>query len=224
VETATAGDGVRGWEARRGNRRCVVEGGGRQRPDLATRSSEGGRAKCRRTHGGREKRRTTTDAAAADGATSFTRYPQTDLLTPIWFDGGQQRWRCVGGGEVPARRRRQGLDARRRGGPDAMRCEGGGEVASRCQGKGREGWPQGRRGGRPDDRKKTYQFFLVTSLFLGVEVAGKHGSRVDRNPYRGGVRCRTCVCYTAMVRRGFAARCFLRGGTCTLFAFDFGLA
>jgi hypothetical protein len=29
VETATAGDGVRGWEARRGNRRCVVEGGGR---------------------------------------------------------------------------------------------------------------------------------------------------------------------------------------------------
>jgi hypothetical protein len=28
VETATAGDSVRGWEARRGNRRCVVEGGG----------------------------------------------------------------------------------------------------------------------------------------------------------------------------------------------------
>jgi hypothetical protein len=139
-----------------------VEGGGRQRPDLATRSSEGGRAKCRRTHGGREKRRTTTDAAAADGATSFTGYPQTDLLTPIWFDGGQQRWRCVGGGEVPARRRRQGLDARRRGGPDAMRSErgeGGGEVAGRCQGKGRGG---GRRGEGADARmtkKRRTNFF-----------------------------------------------------------------
>jgi hypothetical protein len=29
-----------------------------------------------------------------------------------------------------------------------------GEVAARCQGKGREGWPRGRRGERPDDEKK----------------------------------------------------------------------
>jgi hypothetical protein len=59
----------------------------------------------------------------------------------------------------------------RRGGPGATaeamsRCEvegrsrcdaKAGEVAARCQGKGREGWPRGRRGERPDDEKKTYR-------------------------------------------------------------------
>jgi hypothetical protein len=38
------------------------------------------------------------------------------------------------------------------------RCDAkAGEVAARCQGKGREGWPRGRRGERPDDEKKTYR-------------------------------------------------------------------